>query len=236
MKKNAILLWQNGSNRGIAMDNQITYPYIESFLNELLPPPDAFLCELEAVCRAENIPAAVRPTARLLYTLAAVKQPETILEIGTAAGFSALHLYLGSGKRARIFTIEKDEERFLLARQNFRKYGALDKIKPICGDAEEELCRINERFDMAFIDAAKGASLRYFEALRPKMKSGGLIVTDNVLYGGRTAAAGTPAHKHRTGVCAMRDYLDVLCHTEGLNTAVLPVGDGVALTVLEQEL
>ncbi len=217
------------------MNNQITYPYIEAFLNELLPPPDAFLSELEAMCRRENIPAAVRPTARLLYTLTAVKQPQSILEIGTAAGFSTLHLYLGSGKQARIVTIERDEERFLIARQNFRRYGALDKIKPICGDAEEELCRLDERFDMAFIDAAKGASLRYFEALRPKMKPDGLVVTDNVLYGGRTAEEGIPAHKHRTGVCAMREFLNVLCHTPGLNTAVLPVGDGVALTVLEQE-
>ena len=88
---------------------------------------------------------------------------------------------------------------------------------------------------MAFIDAAKGASLRYFELIRPKMKPGGLIVTDNVLYGGRTAENGIPAHKHRTGVCAMRGYLRFLCHTPGLITSVLPVGDGVALTVLEQE-
>ena len=217
------------------MDNQITYPYIEEFLNNLLPPTDAFLCELEAACRKENIPAAVRPTARLLYALAAVKQPQTVLEIGTAAGFSALNLYLGSGKRAQIVTIEKDEERFLTARQNFRRYGALGHIKPICGDAEEEICRLDYRFDMAFIDAAKGASLRYFELIRPKMKSGGLIVTDNVLYGGRTAENGIPAHKHRTGVCAMREYLRFLCHTPGLITSVLPVGDGVALTVLEQE-
>lgn len=217
------------------MDNQITYPYIEEFLHDLLPPTDAFLRELEAECRKENIPAAVRPTARLLYALATVKQPQTVLEIGTAAGFSTLHLYLGSGKKARIITIEKDEERFLTARQNFRRYGALAAIKPICGDAEEELCRIEERFDMAFIDAAKGASLRYFELIRPKMKPGGLVVTDNVLYGGRTAEKGIPAHKHRTGVCAMREYLRFLCHTPGLVTSVLPVGDGVALTVLEQE-
>ena len=217
------------------MDNQITYPYIEEFLNELQPPEDAFLQELEAEARKNNVPVAVRQTARLLYLLAALKKPKRILEVGTAVGYSALMLYNGSGKSAQIVTIEKDEERFLEARSNLRQYGALEKVKPICGDAEEVIETLEGTFDMVFIDAAKGASMRYFELVLPKTAEGGLIVTDNVLYGGRTAAPGEPAHKHRTGVRAMRDYLDFLCSDSRFFTTVLPVGDGVAVTLLRRK-
>ncbi|MBE7036808.1 MAG: O-methyltransferase [Ruminococcaceae bacterium] len=216
------------------MDNQITYPYIEEFLNALQVPEDGFLRALEENCRQEDIPAAVRPTARLLYLLAAAKAPKQILEIGTAAGYSALVLYLGSNKQANIITIEKDEERFLMARQNLRSFGALDKVKPICGDAEEVLDTLEGPFDLVFIDAAKGASMRYFEKILDKVKPGSMVVTDNVLYGGRTAAPGEPAHKHRTGVRAMREYLDYLCHEPKFYTAVLPVGDGVAITLIKE--
>ena len=215
------------------MDNQITYPYIDTFLHALQPPEDAFLRELEALSRKEDVPSAVRTTARLLHLLVGLKKPVRILEIGTAIGYSALTMYLGSGKKAQIVTIEKDEERFLMARNHFRSYGALQNIKPICGDAEEILSTLTGPFDMVFIDAAKSASQRYFDAVLPLAASGALIITDNVLYGGRTAKEGEPAHKHRTGVKAMQEYLDYLCHDERFYTAVLPVGDGVALTMLK---
>ncbi len=215
------------------MDNQITYPYIEEFLNELEPPEDAFLLALEEEARRDNVPAAVRPTARLLYLLAKLKKPARILEVGTAIGYSALTLYTGSGKQAKIVTIEKDEERFLLARNNIRAYGALGDVKPLCGDAEELIDTLDGTFDMVFIDAAKGASMRYFEKVLPKLSLGGMIVTDNVLYGGRTAAPGEPLHKHRTGVRVMREYLDFLCTDSRFYTVVLPVGDGVAVTLLK---
>lgn len=215
------------------MDNQITYPYIDAFLHELLPPEDGFLRELEDFARREGIPAAVRPTARLLYLLAALKKPGRILEIGTAVGYSALILYLGTNKKAQIVTLEKDEERFLIARNNLRAFGALEHIKPLCGDAEELLDSLSGPFDMVFIDAAKSASRRYFDKALSLTAPGALIVTDNVLYGGRTADEGEPAHKHRTGVRAMQDYLDYLCGDPRFYTAVLPVGDGVALTMVK---
>ena len=215
------------------MDNQITYPFIEDYLNNLQVPDEEFLKNLEAECRVENIPAAVRPTARLLYLLSALHKPERILEIGTAAGYSALTMFAGSNKTANIVTIEKDEERFLMARQNFRKAGAGGNIKPLCGDAEELLSDVEGPFDMAFIDAAKVATKRFFDLVLPKMKQGGLIITDNVLYGGRTAMPGEPEHKHRTGVRAMRDYLSYLTQEPKIYTAVLPVGDGVALSIVK---
>ncbi len=215
------------------MDNQITYPYIEEYLDGLLAPKEEELREIERFARGENVPAAVRATARLLYLLAGLLSPERILEIGTAVGYSALVMDRGAKKSAQIVTIEKDEERFLLARNHFREQGALGRIKPICGDAEEELLRIEGPFQMAFIDAAKGASKRYFDLLLSKMSPGGLIITDNVLYGGRTAEPGMPEHKHRTGVLAMREYLDFLCTDPRFVTSILPVGDGVALTHIE---
>ena len=214
------------------MDNQITYPYIESFLHNLQPPANDFLAELEDFSRREGVPSAVRQSARLLYLLVALKKPARILEIGTAVGYSALTMFLGSDKKAQIVTIEKDEERFLLARNHFRTFGALANIKPLCGDAEELILEQEGPFDLVFIDAAKSASRRYFDAVLPLAAPGALIITDNVLYGGRTAKEGEPEHKHRTGVKAMQEYLDYLCHDERFYTAVLPVGDGMALTML----
>ncbi len=217
------------------MDNQITYPYIEEFLHELLPPENEFLYKLEETARRDNVPAAVRPTARLLFLLSALAKPKRILEIGSAIGYSALTLYLGANQDTKIVTIEKDEERFLLARNHFREFGALGDIKPICGDAEEVIETLEGTFDMVFIDAAKGASMRYFEKILPKTRPGSLIVTDNVLYGGRTAEPGEPEHKHRTGVRVMREYLDFLCRDPRFYTAVLPVGDGVAITLCKEK-
>ena len=217
------------------MDNQITYPYIEEFLHDLLPPKDTFLYDLEATARKDNVPAAVRPTARLLSLLSALMKPKRILEVGSAIGYSALTLYAGANRDTKIVTIEKDEERFLLARNHFRAFGALGDIKPICGDAEEVIETLEGTFDMVFIDAAKGASMRYFEKILPKVHPGSVIVTDNVLYGGRTAEPGEPEHKHRTGVRVMREYLDFLCNDPRFHTAVLPVGDGVAITLCKEQ-
>lgn len=215
------------------MDNQITYPYIESFLEGLQPPAHEYLRELETFSRRENVPSAVRPTARLLYLLASLKKPERILEIGTAVGYSALTMYLGTEKKAKIVTIEKDEERFLLARNHFRSFGALGDIKPLCGDAEELLSAVEGPFDMVFIDAAKSASRQFFDLALKKAAPDAMLITDNVLYGGRTAQEGEPEHKHRTGVKAMQGYLDYLCTDPRFYTAVLPVGDGVAVTLVK---
>lgn len=217
------------------MDNNITYDYVSKYLQETVKPESDFLVSLEKYAREEHIPVISREAGRLLGMLTAYSKAENILEVGTAIGYSALLMYDASGKRAHITTIERDEEMFLMARINFKKYGARQNIKSVFGDAVYELDNIDSKFDLIFIDAAKGQSAVFFEKCLSKIKCGGLIITDNVLYGGMTASDDIAVKKHKTITYKMRDFLNMLCSDERFDTAIVPIGDGMALTRIKGE-
>lgn len=212
------------------MDNYITYDFIAEYLKNTVKKESPFLEELYIYARENHIPVIQKEAGRFLGFMVALTGAEEILEVGTAIGYSAMVMYDASGKKAHITTIERDEEMFLNARINIKKYGARENIKPIFGDAEEELDKIDGTFDMIFIDAAKGQSGVFFEKCLSKIKKGGLIVTDNVLYGGMIASDELAKKKHKTITYKMRDFLSMLCSEDRFDTAIIPIGDGMALT------
>ena len=212
------------------MDNYITYDFIAEYLKNTVKKESDFLEELYSYARENHIPVIQREAGRFLGFLVGLTGAETILEVGTAIGYSALVMYDASGKKAKITTIERDEEMFLNARLNIKKYDAKKNIKTVFGDAEEELDKIEGLFDMIFIDAAKGQSGIFFEKCLSKIKKGGLIVTDNVLYGGMIASDELAKKKHKTITYKMRDFLTMLCSSDNFDTAIIPIGDGMALT------
>lgn len=214
----------------IKVDNNITYEFISDYIKETVMPEDSFLLEMETYARENHIPVIQREAGRLLGFLTAYSHAEKILEIGTAIGYSALLMYNASGKEAHITTIERDEEMFLNARINFKKYGAKQNIKTIFGDAAFELDKINDCFDLVFIDAAKGQSAVFFEKCLEKVHKDSLIITDNVLYGGMTASDEIAIKKHKTITLKMRDFLEKICRSARFDTAIVPIGDGMALT------
>ena len=192
------------------------------------------LCDrIEQEALAARVPIIRRETAALLKTLVAAKAPRAILEIGTAVGYSALLMARVMPADCRITTIEKYEKRIPVARENFRLAGEEERITLLEGDADEILERLKgSYFDFVFMDAAKGQYLAWLPKLMELMPPGALLVSDNVLQDGDIVQSRFAVERRtRTIHARMREYLYELKHNSALETSILPVGDGVALSV-----
>ena len=182
---------------------------------------------------AARVPIIRRETAALLKTLVAAKRPGAILEIGTAVGYSALLMARVMPENCRITTVEKYEKRIPVARENFRLAGEEDRITLLEGDAGEILDRLRgETFDFVFMDAAKGQYLGWLPKIMELMPAGAVLVSDNVLQDGDIVQSRFAVdRRNRTIHSRMREYLYELKHNRALETSILPVGDGVAISV-----
>ena len=192
------------------------------------------LCDrIEQEALAARVPIIRRETAALLKTLVAAKAPRAILEIGTAVGYSALLMARVMPADCRITTIEKYEKRIPVARENFRLAGEEERITLLEGDADEILDRLKgSYFDFVFMDAAKGQYLAWLPKLMELMPAGAVLVSDNVLQDGDIVQSRFAVERrNRTIHARMREYLYELKHNSALETSILPVGDGVALSV-----
>ena len=207
----------------------------EAYIDSLDVGNTDFLNQLEEYSHKTNVPIIRRPTQNLIRFLLTLKTPNRILEVGTAIGFSAILMAQYSKKDTHITTIEKYEKRIPIAKDNFIKSGLSDKITLIEGDAKdvlEELRAKGETFDMIFMDAAKGQYMYFFEPVKDMMASGSLLVSDNVLQDGDIIESRfAVTRRNRTIHSRMREYLYTLTHDEELVTNILPIGDGVALSV-----
>ncbi len=163
------------------------------------------------------------------------KKPNKILEIGTAVGYSAINFskYL-VGEGAKVLTIEIKEQMYEKAIQNITLMGLQDKIEVINADATKYLKNINEQFDVVFIDAAKGQYLVFLEEAIRLCKIGGIIIADNMLYRGRTLSDYNE-HKHRTATNRLREYLVQMKEDKRLDSTLIKVGDGLAISVLKSK-
>ncbi|MCI8286642.1 MAG: O-methyltransferase [Lachnospiraceae bacterium] len=192
-----------------------------------------FLDEIEKYALAHQIPVVRKSMQSLLKFLLAARNPERILEIGTAIGFSALLMCEYGPENSRITTIEKDGNRIALARENFRRAGKEAKITLLEGDAAEILQNLEGPYPMIFMDAAKGQYIHFLPDILRLMGPGSLLVSDNVLQDGDVIQSRfAVTRRNRTIHARMREYLYELKHRPQLETVVLPVGDGAALSVM----
>jgi len=204
-------------------DHVITGERVSAFIDSLDRGNTEFLNEIEAECRKTNVPV-IRPQMQsLLKLLLAMNRPKSILEVGTATGFSALLMSeYGS----------EDCKRIPLAKENFRRAGKENAITLLEGDAAEILKELQETYDFIFMDAAKGQYPVFLSDVLRLLKTGGILVSDNVLQDGDIIESRFAiTRRNRTIHSRMREYLYELKHNENLETAVLPVGDGVAISV-----
>lgn len=208
---------------------------IEAYLDSLDRGNTPFLNELEEVAKASDVPIIRRPTQNLIRFLIELKKPQKILEVGTAIGFSAIMMAQYSTEDAHITTIEKYEKRIPIAEENFERSGFAGKITFLKGDATdilEELKDKGECYDMIFMDAAKGQYMNFLVPIKEMMKSGSLLISDNVLQEGDIIESRfAVTRRNRTIHSRMREYLYTLTHDDDFTTDILPIGDGVALTV-----
>ena len=203
-----------------------------AFIDSLDRGNTSFLDELEKNALQERIPVIRKPVQSLLKFLLNLLKPRNILEVGTAIGFSALLMSEYGPEDCHITTIENYEKRIIQARENFRRGGAEKKISLLEGDASDILKELTETYDMIFMDAAKGQYLFFLPEVLRLLAPGGLLVSDNVLQDGDIVESRfAVTRRNRTIHSRMRDYLYELKHDPQLETVVLPVGDGVALSI-----
>lgn len=203
-----------------------------TFINSLDAGNAPYLNELERYAKKTNVPIIRTEMQSLLKFLLAMKEPKEILEVGTAIGFSALLMSEYGPKDCHITTIEKYEKRIPLAKENFKKAGKENAITLLEGDATDILRTLEGTYDFIFMDAAKGQYIHFMPDILRLLKVGGLLISDNVLQDGDIIESRfAVTRRNRTIHSRMREYLYELKHHEDLETVILPVGDGVTISV-----
>lgn len=202
-----------------------------TYINSLDEGHTPFLEELERHAKKDGVPIIRREMQSFLKVLMAAFRPERILEVGTAVGFSALLMKEYNPVPCQIVTIENYEKRIPIARENFRKAGCENQIHLIAGDAADVLKTLEGTFDFIFMDAAKGQYLHFLPEILRLLRSGGVLVSDNVLQEGDLIESKYAVERrNRTIYKRMREYLYELKHNELLVTSLIPLGDGVAIS------
>ena len=195
----------------------------------------ALLAEIEEYGRTNKIPILLEDSLEYILKLLSEIKPKRILEIGTAIGFSAINFSKYLAEEGRIDTIEIESLRVEQALENIEKVGVSDKIRVIEGDALEILPYLQERYDVVFIDAAKGKYNEFFEHALRLCKKNGYIIADNVLYKGMVQSDYNK-HKQRTAVTKLRAFIDLVMHHDDLESQLLDIGDGLMICKVKEEI
>lgn len=203
-----------------------------TYIHSLESPESEIIETIEREAIETYVPIIRKETQSLLKVLLLLKKPVKILEVGTAIGFSSILMSQYMPENGHITTIEKYEKRIPIAKENFKRAGKEEQITLLEGDALEIMQSLEDSYDMIFMDAAKGQYIRYLpEALR-LLAPEGLLISDNVLQDGDVIESRFAVERrNRTIHSRMREYLYELKHNDRLQTSILPLGDGVALSV-----
>lgn len=206
---------------------------ISSFIKSYIKDDEGMLGKIYSDAVRDRVPVMRKETRELLKTQLIMKRPMQILEIGTAVGYSSIFMSDFLAEGGRITTIELDEARVRIARDNIENMNKTHIIEVVQGDAYEVLKKLpDDYYDFAFVDAAKGQYINYYPDVMRVVKSGGVIISDNVLQDGDVLESHfTVDKRNRTIHDRMREYLYTITHDDRLDTAILSVGDGVAVSI-----
>lgn len=214
------------------IESKIVDPLVEKYIQDLIPKRSEFFLSLESFAEEHHVPIVTTEVANLLEYQVKLHQPKKILEVGTAIGYSAsiMASQLESGE---ITTIELREDMREIALTTFEKYKSINPnidFISLLGDGREVLESLDGKYDMIFIDAAKGHYDAFWQLIEPLLAEGGIIISDNVLYKGMVATNEYVIRRKKTIVKRMRHFLDALFNNPNFKTTLLPIGDGVALS------
>lgn len=211
------------------MSENINYDYITEYLRSLVKSREGLLKQIEEKAHREEsyVPIAEPETVSFLKFLMAATNSVNILEIGTGSAYTSISLALCG---AHIVTIERYDKVYHEALRNIKKAGLENSIEAVFGDAADVLPTLCNTFDMIFLDAAKGQYINFLPELMRLLKSGGILVSDNVLYKGMTAMKGIAVRRKVTIIKRLRKYLSEISNSPFFITSVLPLGDGVAVS------
>ena len=187
---------------------------------------------IEKEALADGVPIIRKEMGNLLKVLLLLKQPQKILEVGTAVGYSSILMSENMPQNCRITTIENYEKRIPVAKNNFKRAGKEEVITLLEGDAMDILKELDGTYDFIFMDAAKGQYINFLPELLRLMPAGGLLISDNVLQEGDIVESRYGVtRRNRTIHTRMREYIYTLTHAEQLETSIVPIGDGITLSV-----
>ena len=187
---------------------------------------------IEKEALADGLPIIRKEMGNLLKVLLLLKRPQKILEVGTAVGYSSILMSENMPENCRITTIENYEKRIPVAKNNFKRAGKEEVITLLEGDAMDILKELDGMYDFIFMDAAKGQYINFLPELLRLMPVGGLLISDNVLQEGDIVESRYGVtRRNRTIHTRMREYIYTLTHAEQLETSIVPIGDGITLSV-----
>jgi caffeoyl-CoA O-methyltransferase len=213
---------------------KILRPGQEEYLGSLLPPRDPILREMEAMAAADDVPISDPEVGKLLGLLARSLGARRILELGTAIGYGTLCLARGSDQ-ARVVTIDLDPARLATAREFLERAGVLERVELLEGKALDLLPQLVGPFDLVYVDAVKTEYRRYLDLVLPRLRVGGLVLLDNLLWKGRVAEPPEdgPDDEQAEALRAFNGYL--MMHPQ-LQSLVLPLGDGLGIATKTKPL
>lgn len=196
------------------------------YLEQLLPQSDRILTEMEAYAAEHNVPIADREVAAFIEITARSCGARKALEIGMAIGYSVIHLARGMGAGSLVVTIEPNDEMIKAASGYFARAGVEERVRIERGKALNVMPHLNEPFDLLFIDAVKEEYKQYLDLGLPRLRGGGVVIVDNLLWGGKVAGADSA-----TSTVALREFNKYFVNHPQLRAVVLPVGDGLGYAV-----
>ncbi len=206
---------------------------VVSYIHSLEHSNGEFLDGLEAYAKEHDVPIIRKEAESFLKVLLAVHKPAALLELGTAIGYSAIFMNTCLERKAKIVTIENYEPREIIARENIKRAGMEQEIELLFGDAMELMAKMKaESFDFIFMDAAKAQYIHFLPEAVRLMKPGGVLVADNVLQEGDLVESRfAVARRVRTIHARMREFLYEVKNRDDLITSVVPIGDGMTVSV-----
>ncbi len=207
----------------------------EEYLERLLPPRDPLLAEMEALASRDDVPISDPEVGRLLEILARATGARRIVEVGAAIGYGALCLARGAPE-ARVVTIDTNPERLAQAREFLARGGVADRVELVEAPALEALGRLEPGLDLVYLDAVKSEYRRYLDLVLPRLRVGGVVVADNLLWGGEVAEPRDGDDEDDPAVEAIRAFNGYFMSHPQLRAVVLPLGDGVGVAVKTRAL
>lgn len=210
-------------------EQNITHDYIIDFIRSSLNSNDGILGELEEYAHKNEVPIIQKEVSSFLEVICRIHKPKKVLEVGCAIGYSAILMAKNLDSDATITTVERDEKMAEIARENFKKAGLDGRIEVLEADAEVLLEALDGKYDMIFMDASKAHYIHFLPHCVRLLRTGGLLVSDNILYGGMVANRDLLIRRKITIVKRLQSYIEKICKAPYFKTSILSIGDGVGL-------
>jgi caffeoyl-CoA O-methyltransferase len=205
---------------------KILVPAMEGYLNALLPPRDPILREMERYAEKHKVPIVGPACARVIYQLARSIQAQRVFEMGSAIGYSTLWLARAVGPNGTVYYTDSDPANARRAEESFRRAGVLDRVRLLVGDALELFESTEGQFDVVFNDVHKLQYPKVLQLVTPRVRPGGIFITDNVLWSGQVVA---PLARQDTSARAIRTFNSRLYRSKDFFTVIVPLRDGLAV-------